>query len=108
MLSGLEKIGANYPIGKYFEGEIRLRNNLFLELIKESTRPTYWRPDNECHACFICKRKFNQTTNRLHHWLVLFFIDLIIFNIIFLVESVVMVFAKLVHQPNVVFPNEIG
>jgi zinc finger FYVE domain-containing protein 1 len=44
-----------------------IENDLLLEFIKESTRPTYWRPDNGCHACFICKRKFNQTTNRLHH-----------------------------------------
>jgi len=51
VLSGLEKIGVNYPI----------------ELIKESTRPNYWRPDNECRVCFICKRPFNNTTNRLHH-----------------------------------------
>ncbi|CAF1114250.1 unnamed protein product, partial [Rotaria sordida] len=49
--SGLEKIGVNYPI----------------ELIKESTRPSYWKPDNECYACHICKRIFNNTTNRLHH-----------------------------------------
>ncbi|CAF3249273.1 unnamed protein product [Rotaria sp. Silwood2] len=49
--SGLEKIGVNYPI----------------ELIKESTRPNYWKPDNECYACYICKRVFNNTTNRLHH-----------------------------------------
>ncbi|CAF2386562.1 unnamed protein product [Rotaria sp. Silwood2] len=49
--SGLEKIGVNYPI----------------ELIKESTRPNYWRPDHECRACCICKRAFNSTTNRLHH-----------------------------------------
>ncbi|CAF0783940.1 unnamed protein product [Rotaria sordida] len=49
--SGLEKIGVNYPI----------------ELIKESTRPNYWRPDHECRLCFICKRAFNSTTNRLHH-----------------------------------------
>ncbi|CAF0922981.1 unnamed protein product [Rotaria sp. Silwood1] len=49
--TGLEKIGVNYPI----------------ELIKESTRPNYWRPDHECRACFICKRAFNSTTNRLHH-----------------------------------------
>ncbi|CAF1075055.1 unnamed protein product [Adineta steineri] len=49
--NGLEKIGVNYPI----------------ELIKESTRPSYWKPDSECHACCICKRTFNSTTNRLHH-----------------------------------------
>ncbi|UJR09856.1 hypothetical protein I4U23_014078 [Adineta vaga] len=49
--SGLEKIGVNYPI----------------ELIKESTRPSYWKPDSECHACYICKRPFNSTTTRLHH-----------------------------------------
>ncbi|CAF1118512.1 unnamed protein product [Rotaria magnacalcarata] len=49
--SGLEKIGANYPI----------------ELIKESARPNYWRPDNECRVCFVCKQSFNSTTNRLHH-----------------------------------------
>ncbi|CAF0874456.1 unnamed protein product [Adineta ricciae] len=51
VISGLEKIGVNYPI----------------ELIKESTRPSYWKPDSECHACYICKRPFNSTTNRLHH-----------------------------------------
>ncbi|CAF3510717.1 unnamed protein product [Rotaria socialis] len=49
--SGLEKIGANYPI----------------ELIKESARPNYWRPDNECRVCCVCKQSFNSTTNRLHH-----------------------------------------
>ncbi|CAF0817462.1 unnamed protein product [Didymodactylos carnosus] len=38
-----------------------------LELIKESTRPGYWRPDNECRACFICHQSFNNTTKRLHH-----------------------------------------
>ncbi|CAF3563654.1 unnamed protein product [Rotaria sordida] len=57
--SGLEKIGVNYPI----------------ELIKESTRPNYWRPDHECRLCFICKRAFNSTTNRLHHWCVLLLIN---------------------------------
>lgn len=41
---------------------------LLLALIKESTRPNYWRPDYECRACFICKKEFNSTTNRLHHW----------------------------------------
>ncbi|CAF1611172.1 unnamed protein product [Rotaria sp. Silwood1] len=51
VISGLEKIGVNYPI----------------ELIKESIRPNYWKPDNECYACHICKRVFNNTTNRLHH-----------------------------------------
>ncbi|CAF3911121.1 unnamed protein product, partial [Rotaria sp. Silwood1] len=35
--------------------------------IKESTRPNYWRPDNECHSCFICNQPFNNTTHRLHH-----------------------------------------
>ena len=50
--SGLEKIGVHYPI----------------ELIKESTRPSYWRPDSECTACCVCKKTFNNTTNRLHHW----------------------------------------
>ncbi|CAM4913980.1 unnamed protein product [Rotaria socialis] len=49
--SGLEKMGVNYPI----------------ELIKESTRPAYWKPDSECRACYICQRVFNNTTNRLHH-----------------------------------------
>jgi hypothetical protein len=39
-----------------------------LELIKESTRPSYWKPDSECQACYICKRTFNSTTTRLHHW----------------------------------------
>jgi hypothetical protein len=70
VLSGLEKIGANYPIGKYFKEMIK-SNPLFLELIKESTRPNYWRPDSECRACYICKRPFNNTTNRLHHWYVI-------------------------------------
>ncbi|CAF0821645.1 unnamed protein product [Adineta steineri] len=51
VLSGLEKIGVNYPI----------------EFIKESTRPNYWQPDSECSSCSICKSIFNNTTNRLHH-----------------------------------------
>jgi len=46
---------------------------LYLELIKESTRPNYWRPDSECRACCICKRPFNNTTNRLHHWYVIYY-----------------------------------
>jgi hypothetical protein len=83
---------------------------LCLELIKESTRPTYWRPDSECRACFICKRPFNNTTNRLHHWYVIkfFLIRLRNYIIIFLVEIVVMVFVNNVHHINVVYQNEIG
>lgn len=68
VLNGLEKIGANYPISK---SEIISSSNeliCFLALIKESTRPNYWRPDHECRVCFICKKEFNSTTNRLHHW----------------------------------------
>jgi hypothetical protein len=42
-----------------------------IEFIKEGTRPKYWRPDNECHVCFICKQPFNNTTRRLHHWYVI-------------------------------------
>ncbi|CAF1662574.1 unnamed protein product, partial [Adineta ricciae] len=38
-----------------------------IEVIKEHTRPSYWRPDSECHHCFICKHSFNNTTHRLHH-----------------------------------------
>ncbi|CAF2386554.1 unnamed protein product [Rotaria sp. Silwood2] len=37
-----------------------------IKYIKESTRPNYWRPDSECHSCFICKLPFNTTTH-LHH-----------------------------------------
>ena len=68
--SGLEKIGANYPIGKNSSpaGNIEEITLIRIELIKESTRPSYWRPDHECPACYICKRTFNSTTNRLHHW----------------------------------------
>ncbi|CAM4930270.1 unnamed protein product [Rotaria socialis] len=35
--------------------------------IQERTRPSYWRPNIECHCCFICKYQFNSTTHRLHH-----------------------------------------
>lgn len=74
VMNGLEKIGANYPISKLLQQSNRLffieRNDFSLALIKESTRPNYWRPDHECRACFICKIQFNYTTNRLHHWFV--------------------------------------
>ncbi|UJR36247.1 hypothetical protein I4U23_028979 [Adineta vaga] len=38
-----------------------------IEFIKEGTRPSYWRPDSECHVCCICQHPFNNTTHRLHH-----------------------------------------
>lgn len=69
--SGLEKIGVNYPIGNERKHHFTEINPFFffdLELIKESTRPSYWKPDSECQACSLCKRVFNSTTNRLHHW----------------------------------------
>lgn len=74
--SGLEKIGANYPIGKLISRALRLCSVPYSTdflifsavLIKEGTRPNYWRPDSDCRACFICKSPFNSTTNRLHHW----------------------------------------
>lgn len=63
-----------YPIGALNFAASELDNKrLFyrLDLIKEFTRPRYWRPDHECKACFVCKHPFNTTTHRLHHWYVL-------------------------------------
>jgi hypothetical protein len=83
---------------------------MVLEFIKELTRPNYWRPDNECHTCFICKHPFNNTTHRLHHWYVIqsvFHSKFIVFFDV-LVENVVKVFAMYVHQTNVLYLNEIG
>ena len=112
VLNGLEKIGANYPLSKSLQEINRLffieRNDFSLALIKESTRPNYWRPDHECRACFICKIEFNHTTNRLHHWFVSVHLNSCIILCLFLVEIVAMVFVKIVHRTNVVSPNEIG
>ncbi len=79
---------------------------IVIDVIEAGTRPNYWRPDNECHTCFICKHPFNNTTHRLHHWYVIrsgFHSKLIV-----LVENVVKVFVMYVHQTNVPYPNEIG
>ncbi|XP_050503770.1 zinc finger FYVE domain-containing protein 1 isoform X2 [Diabrotica virgifera virgifera] len=36
------------------------------EYIKESARPTYWTPDNECIECWVCKKQFGPL-RPLHH-----------------------------------------
>ncbi|XP_017787348.1 PREDICTED: zinc finger FYVE domain-containing protein 1-like isoform X2 [Nicrophorus vespilloides] len=35
-------------------------------IIKENARPTYWTPDNECHKCEVCNRKFCTLLLRHH------------------------------------------
>lgn len=37
-----------------------------VEYIKESARPTYWTPDNECIHCWVCKKPFD-ALRALHH-----------------------------------------
>jgi zinc finger FYVE domain-containing protein 1 len=36
------------------------------ELIKETARPSYWTPDNECINCYVCDKPFGVLMG-LHH-----------------------------------------
>lgn len=66
---GLEKIGVSYSLSKILYHRCKKKHDRFLvELLKDSTRPAYWKPDNECVHCCICQIMFNSTTHRLHHW----------------------------------------
>lgn len=37
-----------------------------IDLIKETARPSYWKPDHECVACKLCKKNFDEFLP-LHH-----------------------------------------
>lgn len=38
-----------------------------LDILKESARPAYWRPDSECLRCALCSRLFDPERLPLHH-----------------------------------------
>lgn len=48
-------------------GYIGYATKLPLEVIKESARPSYWKPDSECIQCAICHKDFDPEYNPLHH-----------------------------------------
>jgi zinc finger FYVE domain-containing protein 1 len=47
-------------------GLITYATKIPLDVLKESARPSYWKPDSECVKCAICKRDFNEML-LLHH-----------------------------------------
>lgn len=47
-------------------GYISYATKLPLDVLKESARPSYWRPDSECTKCAICSKEFDEQL-LLHH-----------------------------------------
>lgn len=47
-------------------GLITYATKIPLDVIKESARPSYWKPDSECAKCALCKKEFDEFL-LLHH-----------------------------------------
>ena len=47
-------------------GLISYATKIPFDVIKETARPSYWKPDNECLKCALCKREFDEFLP-LHH-----------------------------------------
>ena len=47
-------------------GLITYATKIPLDVIKESARPSYWKPDSECAKCALCKKEFDEFV-LLHH-----------------------------------------
>lgn len=48
-------------------GYIGYATKLPLDVLKESARPSYWKPDSECVKCAICSKPFDGEHLLLHH-----------------------------------------
>lgn len=47
-------------------GLITYATKIPFDVLKESARPSYWKPDNECVKCALCKKEFDELL-LLHH-----------------------------------------
>jgi zinc finger FYVE domain-containing protein 1 len=47
-------------------GVIAYATKIPFDVIKESARPSYWKPDSECLKCALCKKDFDEFL-LLHH-----------------------------------------
>ena len=48
-------------------GLITYATKIPFDVLKESARPSYWKPDSECLNCFLCKKQFDELDVKLHH-----------------------------------------
>jgi zinc finger FYVE domain-containing protein 1 len=47
-------------------GMLHYATKVPIDLLKETARPSYWRPDSECIKCSLCKKDFDELLP-LHH-----------------------------------------